>query len=77
MRNNILTRTLQLHDTYEESGGDFPGALNCFCNLNIGHASAPVEKSTAINHNCRLGYNQDMLLSNTIYSTPVQRRRKK
>ena len=42
-------------DTYEERGGDFPGALYSFCILNIGQGSSPVEKSTAtvklyINH---------------------------
>lgn len=34
-------------DTNAESGGDFPGALNSFCSLNMGHGSSPVVKSTA------------------------------
>lgn len=41
-------------ETYEESGGDFPGALNSLCNSNIGQGSSPVVKSTAAKIKVRL-----------------------
>lgn len=39
----------QQEGTNVDRGGDFPGALNSFCSLNMGHGSSPVEKSTAVN----------------------------
>lgn len=39
----------QQEGTNVDRGGDFPGALNSFCSLNMGHGSSPVEKSTAGN----------------------------